>query len=251
VRLLRAYLDYAERGVEALPGAITGAGDRDFDSPFEQEVFDELTRRGLTVHPQVGCSGFRIDLAVADSHSPGRYLLGVECDGASYHASATARDRDRLRQEVLENLGWHICRVWSTDWLRDRDTQVKRVKAALEIAQREGDAPRHPPEKRRPPAPPSGKTLVVEEAPNASKYRTIDDVPDDVLRETVCNSLRSLGATEPGEFITFMARQFGFARTGSRIQARIEEMLETLIREGEVCRTADGRVQRAPCAANP
>src|SRR5262249_44425921 len=135
-RLLRAYLDYAERGTEALRAGITEDGDRDFDSPFEQEVHEELTRHGLTVHRQVGCSGFRIDLAVVDPCAPGRYLLGVECDGATYHSSATARDRDRLRQEVLESLGWRICRVWSTDWVRDHTVQVQRVLAALDRAQR-------------------------------------------------------------------------------------------------------------------
>lgn len=137
VRLLRAYLDYADRGVEALGAGVTEDGDRDFDSPFEHEVYDELTRQGLTVHRQVGCSGFRIDLAVVDPRAPGRYLLGVECDGATYHSSATARDRDRLRQEVLESLGWRICRVWSTDWVRDCAGQVGRVLAALEKAKGE------------------------------------------------------------------------------------------------------------------
>src|SRR5439155_23162258 len=107
---------------------------------------EELTRHDLTVHRQVGCSGFRIDLAVVDSRARGRYLLGVECDGASYHSSATARDRDRLRQEVLESLGWRICRVWSTDWVRDRTAQVERVRRAFHKALREPPAP--------PPAPP-------------------------------------------------------------------------------------------------
>jgi very-short-patch-repair endonuclease len=119
VTLLRAYLDYAERGIEALRGTITDVNERGFDSPFEQEVYGELTRRGLTLHSQVGCSRFHIDLAVVDPSKPGRYLLGIECDGATYHSSATARDRDRLRQDVLEGLDWRICRVWSTDWLRD------------------------------------------------------------------------------------------------------------------------------------
>src|SRR5205823_6539960 len=134
VELLRAYLDYAERGSEALGAAITGTGEHGFDSPFEKEVYEELTRGGLTVHPQVGCSGFRIDLAIVDPKAPGRYLLGVECDGATYHSSATARDRDRLRQDVLEDLGWSICRVWSTAWLRDRAGQVLRVAHAMEKA---------------------------------------------------------------------------------------------------------------------
>ena len=114
--LLRAYLDYAERGPETLGETISSVGGRGFDSPFAQEVYVELVRDGMSVHPQVGCGGFRIDLALVDPARPGRYLLGVECDGATYHSSPTARDRDRLRQEVLESLGWVICRIWSTDW---------------------------------------------------------------------------------------------------------------------------------------
>src|SRR5882672_7500258 len=90
----------------------------------------------MSVHRQVGCGGFRIDLALVDPRHPGRYALGVECDGATYHSSATARDRDRLRQEVLESLGWTICRIWSTDWVRDPSVQVDRVLRAYEAARR-------------------------------------------------------------------------------------------------------------------
>ncbi|MDI1328894.1 hypothetical protein [Pseudomonas sp.] len=68
------------------------------------------------MHTQVGVSAFRIDLGVVDPDAPGRYLAGVECDGATYHRSATARDRDKLREHVLRGLGWEILRIWSTDW---------------------------------------------------------------------------------------------------------------------------------------
>src|SRR5207248_1692081 len=114
----------------------TSADAGGFDSPFEREVFEELQRRGLIVHKQVGCGGFKIDMAVVDPAAGGRYLLGVECDGATYHSSATARDRDRLRQAVLQGLGWRLCRVWSTDWLRNREKQVQRVLRALDEAAR-------------------------------------------------------------------------------------------------------------------
>jgi very-short-patch-repair endonuclease len=250
VRLLRAYLDYAERGPEALRSGITGVGDRGFDSPFEQEVFEELTRRGLTVHPQVGCSGFRIDLAVVDHREPGRYLLGVECDGATYHRSATARDRDRLRQEVLMRLGWSICRIWSTDWLRDRAGQVLRVLSALEQAQRQQPAPATPPA-----TPPAGRpaedrsvtadpTKVGAAAPpqTTPDYGSIDDVPGPVLRDLLYRTLQTFGATEDAGLIQSVTRQLGFKRSGKRIQARIAECLEVLIRAGQVRRTADHRL---------
>ena len=112
-RLLRAYLDFAERGISALGTEVSQINEHDYDSPFEKEVAEALTRRGLAVRRQVGCSGFRIDLALVDPKRPGRFLLGIECDGATYHGSATARDCDRLRQEVLESLGWSIVRIWS------------------------------------------------------------------------------------------------------------------------------------------
>ena len=246
VKLLRAYLDYAERGTEALGGAITAAGEHGFDSPFEQEVYEQLTKHGLTLHPQVGCSGFRIDLAVVDPKAPGRYLLGVECDGATYHSSATARDRDRLRQEVLEGLGWRICRIWSTDWLRNREGQVRRVQAALEKAQQaDVPAPRTPvtrPEVQTEQAP--AEKAVLPLVPLS--YERIEDVPESVLCEVVCEMLHTVGATEEGELIQSVARQIGFKRTGHRIQTRIEKSLESLIHAGQVCRTADQRLQAAP-----
>jgi very-short-patch-repair endonuclease len=252
-RLLRAYLDYAERGTEALRSGVTEAGDRDFDSPFEREVFEELTRSQLTMHRQVGCSGFRIDLAVVDPAAPGRYLLGVECDGATYHSSATARDRDRLRQQVLEDLGWKICRIWSTDWLRDRGGQVRRVLSALEEARREAPAPPPPPPAPR--TPPRAEDQPTEKAtlptvtpgapaqPPAQVYGSIDEVPEPVIREVLCRTLHTFGATGESELIQTVTRQLGFKRTGSRIQARIEASLEGLIRAGQVCRAADQRLQ--------
>jgi very-short-patch-repair endonuclease len=90
-------------------------------------VLRELTAHGLTVVPQVGAAGYRIDLGVLDDAEPGRFLCGIECDGVAYHASETARDRDRLRQQVLEARGWTIHRVWSTDWFKDRPGQVERL----------------------------------------------------------------------------------------------------------------------------
>ncbi|MBN0617346.1 DUF559 domain-containing protein, partial [Pseudomonas aeruginosa] len=90
-----------------------------YDSPFEEAVANALRRKGWQVVTQVGVSSFRIDLAVVDPDAPGRYLAGVECDGATYHRSATARDRDKLREQVLRGLGWEILRIWSTDWWID------------------------------------------------------------------------------------------------------------------------------------
>ena len=91
---------------------------------------------GYEVVPQVGCSGYKIDIGVIDPVNPGCYLLGVECDGATYKSSCSARDRDRLREQVLRGLGWSIHRIWSPSWVARRDTEVKRLKEALEQAQK-------------------------------------------------------------------------------------------------------------------
>lgn len=133
-RILRAYLEYAELGPEVLArqvAASTPAVRGGFDSPFERAVYDALTAHGLALDCQVGCSGYYIDLAVHDPHQPGKYLLGIECDGATYHSAKTARDRDRLRQRHLERLGWHIHRIWSRDWVRDQAGEVQKVLRAV------------------------------------------------------------------------------------------------------------------------
>lgn len=136
-RLLREFLLYAERGTLESVTATQGAAT---ESPFEREVYLELTRRGLSLQPQVGVAGYRIDLGVLDDVVPGRYLCGIECDGVAYHASETARDRDRLRQQVLEARGWTIIRIWSTDWFKDRSGTIERVLAEVERSRQEASA---------------------------------------------------------------------------------------------------------------
>ena len=136
-RLLREFLIYAEHGrldsTLASQAATT-------ESPFELEVFHALSERGLSLVPQVGVSGYRIDFGVTDPAAPGRFVCGLECDGVAYHAAPTARDRDRLRQQVLEARGWTIFRVWSTDWFKDRQGQIERLLGLIETArQRAGE----------------------------------------------------------------------------------------------------------------
>jgi very-short-patch-repair endonuclease len=130
VRDFKHFLEYAERGPRALAEAAAPL-DRDTDSPFEDAVKNALENRGWVVHPQVGVAGFRVDLGIVHLDAPGRYLAGVECDGATYHRSATARDRDLLRERVLRDLGWRIHRVWSMDWWVDADRAIEVLDAAL------------------------------------------------------------------------------------------------------------------------
>ncbi|MBS1159525.1 MAG: helicase related protein [Proteobacteria bacterium] len=130
VRDLKHFLEFAECGARALAEAHHGS-QGDFDSPFEAAVAVALSRRGWQVHTQIGASSFRIDLGVVHPDLAGRYLAGIECDGATYHRSATARDRDKLREQVLRGLGWEIERIWSTDWWVDPGGTLERVHTRL------------------------------------------------------------------------------------------------------------------------
>src|SRR5258708_16382720 len=131
VELLRFYLEYAASGGKRL-GDLAST---DFPmNSFEAEVFDVLESKGIPLVPQCGASSYRIDLVAQHPKQRGRYVLAIECDGASYHSSPTARDRDRLRQQQLENLGWKFHRIWSTDWFMRKDEEVSRALAAYENA---------------------------------------------------------------------------------------------------------------------
>ena len=127
-RQLRRFLEYVRDPVHSFEAEVSSLGEP--ESPFEDAVFATLRRRGHRVDAQVGISGYRIDLAVKAEDGE-RYDLGIECDGATYHSSPAARDRDWLRQQVLERLGWQIHRVWSTAWLRDPEAEVIAIERAL------------------------------------------------------------------------------------------------------------------------
>ncbi len=130
VRDFKHFLEFADRGARALAEAFAPTGG-DVESPFEAAVMAALEAKGWTVHTQIGVSGFRVDLGVVHPDAPGRYLAGVECDGATYHSSATARDRDRLREHVLTDLGWRIRRVWSTEWWMDAEGALAKLDKRL------------------------------------------------------------------------------------------------------------------------
>lgn len=127
VAAFKTFLNYANTG---LLSVATQTG-REEESPFEEAVRRAVESLGHEVHPQVGVAGFFIDLAVRNPTQPGHYLLGIECDGAPYHSSRSARDRDRLRQAVLEDHGWAIHRIWSTDWFQRPAEQLRKVQQSI------------------------------------------------------------------------------------------------------------------------
>ena len=129
-RDLQAYLAYVESGrmpQDAMRTKRSGT----HDSAFEREVASAISDLGLKWESQVGVAGYFVDLGIYDPEQPSRFLVGIECDGASYHSSRVARDRDRLREEVLRSRGWDIYRIWSTDWFQNRSIEVDRLRRHL------------------------------------------------------------------------------------------------------------------------
>ncbi|WP_445371312.1 DUF4011 domain-containing protein [Methylomonas sp. HW2-6] len=131
VRDLKHFLEYADRGAVVLGAAVHGSLG-DFESPFESAVAKALREKGWEVHAQIGVSAYRIDLGIVHPERPGIYLAGIECDGAMYHSSAYARERDKIRQSVLESLGWTLIRVWSTDWWTNREKSIAILNETLQ-----------------------------------------------------------------------------------------------------------------------
>jgi very-short-patch-repair endonuclease len=128
VRILKAYLTYAKTGQldTAQYGRLEAAND------FEIAAGNALRELGFDIEHQIGVAGFSIDIGIRHPKKPGAFVLGVECDGATYHSVRSIRDRDRLRQTILENLGWNIHRIWSTDWFKDRKRETEKIVARVQ-----------------------------------------------------------------------------------------------------------------------
>lgn len=132
LRVLKTFLKYAETGQLGHPQQVR----KDPESAFEESVLEFLRSEDIKAEPQVGSAGYRIDIGIVDPEYPGRYILGIECDGAPYHSTKVARARDRLRQQVLEDRGWKIYRIWSTDWYRNRERAKERLVHEVQKAKR-------------------------------------------------------------------------------------------------------------------
>lgn len=273
-KLLRWYLEYAQLGgdIQMLEGNET-VEMPSFDSPFEKAVYDFLCERGWTVHTQVGCAGYRIDLALVDPEHPERYLLGIECDGVTYHSSKTARDRDRLRQEVLEKLGWTIHRIWSRDWVENPEREYERIMETIERVrkeqqkqeeevkriqelqvryrmqisqqQSEGDSAKvYTFAQERP------ETFVPDKYPGLGELTktpvasgTIDEIPSSKIMGTAIAVVEAAVRINEQDLIKEISRALGYKRVGRRIRARIEEVLKESFRKGYLSRDHQGMVR--------
>jgi len=230
VKHLRAYLEYAASGGK---NATRSEGTSVPLNDFEQAVCDALRERGVQLMPQWGASKYRIDLVARHPTQPGRFVLAVECDGATYHSSATARDRDRLRQQHLEALGWRFHRIWSTDWFLNRDSEIARFenafRAAVEAAE-VGDSERGAQTAARSapiapattPRPSAGEPRLAR--PSIPRQDSINEYPpadiDRLVRWIMSDSLKT-----DDEVVAEAVRELGFARRGARIDAAIRSSI--------------------------
>lgn len=275
VQHLKRYLEYAEQGPAVLARDLLQA-DAEPDSPFEESVLDVLRDWGYQVQPQVGVAGFRIDLGVRHPAAEGSYALGIECDGAMYHSSRAARDRDRLREQVLIGLGWRLHRIWGTDWYRNRAESETRLRAAVEravavspLAEPARTAPVDPPAGTIPPA---GSAVeaepavepVAESAPEpvrvpvgrdyvrtwSSVYRPADvQVTGSVelhtlearrpLRRALVQIIETEGPIHPDLLVQRVREAWQVGRAGSRIRENIEQVLRELVSSGAAKRTGE------------
>lgn len=235
-KVFKRYLKYAETGEIDLPRPTGG----EMDSPFEEAVASAIRRSGYAVEAQVGSAGFLIDLAVYDPDNDGRFLLAVECDGATYHSSRWARERDRLRQQVLESKGWVFHRIWSTDWFRKPDAELDKLLIAIDSARNPtklGAMPQLMPVVERSLALESVQATRYAEARFTISQRQdyeLHEAPRSIIRQCIQKIVEIEGPIHIEEIGRRLSRLWGYQRAGQRIQARVKEVVISCLVNGDI-----------------
>ena len=192
-------------------------------NPFEYDVLRRLTEAGLDVTPQYGVGSYRLDFAVRHPLQPGRFLLAVEADGAAYHSGVVARERDRLRQQVLESRGWRFVRIWSTDYFRDPDSQIERVVTAYNEAL--NDTP--PPAVEAPPMPAwDDQPVRRDRRPPVPRGLAIGQYTDDQLDDMVVWACSDDLPHTRDEVFEIVKTDLGFQKNGKIIVERIRAAID-------------------------
>jgi len=242
-KYLKAYLRYAKDKDFEL---FTEATDHlEFDSSFEESVYDALVKEGFEVVSQVGCSGYRIDLAIKHPKNKGDYILGVECDGAQYHSSRFARDRDKVRQQVLEGLGWNIHRIWSDDWLNNREYEIELIKDKVKALSRMKTVTRtEQPQKFQEVE--SVKDFEEKTLKDTYEHYEVADIPtrrvdsffdvyDDTVKKKMVQILEVESPVEREYLYKRIIASFGIQKLGKRIEEQCDYLVKDLSREMNIC----------------
>lgn len=249
---LKLFLNYARTGRLTLT-----AEKRDVkQSVFEQEVAQALRSRGYDLHTDVGLAGFFVDIAVASPDQPGRYILGIECDGQSYRDARSARDRDRLRESVLRDKGWQVYRVWSSDWFHRPEAELEKLVAAIERAKAEpGTLDSSPKSSQRAvpveiltvdrgevaemglietQSPPDTESYIEASFAVPSNQFELHLVPTGQLAAIVRQIVEVESPIHRSEVVTRARTLWGLQRAGSRIQQAVEEAIASAVSLGGV-----------------
>lgn len=252
VAALKMFLSFAQTGRLGI-AEETG---RNPDSVFEEQVAARLTGLGYDVKTQIGTAGFFVDLAIADPDKPGRFVLGIECDGAQYHSSRSARDRDRLRQNVLEAHGWVLHRIWSTDWFLRPDEETAKVVKAIEAAkaqwmemdERAADSASTVPIRFSAHEEADADVVVVAEVSNETaaipRYKEVKlsvrrqiephETPVAEMMKHVVRVVSVEGPVHESEIVVRIRSAWGLARTGNRIRDAVQAAINAAKRKGEI-----------------
>ena len=239
-QIVRRYLEYAELGPAALYANVSASGVDVFDSDFEQEVATRLRSLGWVLDTQVGVGNYRIDLGVRDPGQPGRYLMGVECDGASFHSSKWARDRDLVRAKVLRDRGWTLERVWSTTWFRNPEAVVARLSRRYEelLNSRNVDADDGPTASTSPSSSqspefipnagglPNGAVFYEPPAPNSKSHLSLERAVGAIVQER--------SPIHKDELLEIVKNEVGNVFSGKSGNSLIRSAIHTATRNGEV-----------------
>ena len=228
VELLRQYLEFAASGGTAMGGRVNGGQ----LNPFEMNVMRQLEKRGIPVTPQYGVASYRLDFACGHPEQRGRMVLAIEADGATYHSTPTARERDRLRQQVLESLGWRFHRIWSTDWFSDPEKQadlaLEAWRKAVDLADAEDAGPVTRDDDRTLPSEDEPRAVQQDRGPRPSvspgraiwEYSTSNLV---ALAEWVMSD--TLLRTDD-DLLDELRRELGFERGGSLINTYLQNAID-------------------------
>jgi hypothetical protein len=236
----KLFLHYARTGRLA----ITEPEHQQTQMIFEQQVAEALKEHGYNVHSRVGTAGCFVDLAVAAAEFPGRYILGIECDGRSYRSAQSARDRDRLRRAVLEDQGWILHRVWSSDWFHRPQAEMGRLVASIEAAKAQIGSGM-----RRTATPGSAVSVEataikredvvkvsldpMEPESSADKYEEADfktphpnhelhELPSGLMASVIQKVVQIEGPVHRAEVVARVRAIWGLQRAGGRIQAAVD-----------------------------
>lgn len=244
---LKRFLEYAEKGTKRILNTSTSIQPSEEETSIEKIIADKLRSLGYTVHTDIGCSGYKIDIGIVDTQNPSNYQLGIICDGKNYRRTKTVRDREIVQNNVLKALGWNICRIWTMDWWEKPDEVIASIqtaivqgmKAAKPVAVQEKQEKE---EERVQEKPMQLKSAYTSPSPifvqnyNSTKVSSYHYASDDIFaaenKPILIAQIRKIVENEAPISKALLGKkilsEWGISRLGPRIDAYLETIFDTL-----------------------